>query len=161
PQMDFTEPPFLPPDLSTWVAKETLVNLVLSLVATVEEAKLQPMISVADFRPLPPRVLLGLTIYGYAVGTYGSQHLAAQARQDEVFSYLCAHRPPDGEDIRRFRNRHREVIAQCLGTVCLVVWKIHQSPTESSRVSRPLRSLEAGQVDPLTHTEIICEVMQR
>jgi hypothetical protein len=160
-QIDFIEPPFLPADLSTWVAKETLVNLVLSLVPTVEEAKLQPVISSVDFRPLPPRMLLGLTIYGYAVGIYGSQHIAAQAGQDEIFSYLCAHRPPEGADIRRFRNRHRQVIAQCLGTVCLVVWKIHRSQAESSRTPRPIRSPETAQVDPLTQTEIICEVMER
>jgi transposase len=160
-QMDFTDPPFLPADLSAWVAKETLVNLVLSLVPTVEEAKLRVVVGGTDFRPLPPRMLLGLTIYGYAVGIYSSQLIAQKARQDEVFRYLCAHRPPDGEDIRRFRNRHRQVIAQCLATVCLLVWKVHRSQAESRRTACSLRSLEAGPVDALTHTEIICEVMER
>src|SRR5262245_17568886 len=106
--------PFLPEDLSAWVAKETLVNLVLSLVPAVQESKLRPVVAGPDFRPLPPRMLLGLTIYGYAVGIYGSRRIAHSARHDEVFCYLCAHRPPEADAMRRFRNLHREVIAECL-----------------------------------------------
>jgi len=153
---------WLPRDLSAWIDKETLVNLVLSVVQTVEETKLRAAVTEFQGASLPPRMMLALLTAGYAMGICSSQAIASRAGEEPVVRYLCAGRQPTSAEVRRFRNRNRELIARCLETVCLVVWRIRFGgwrlglPRNSGRVFSG-----SARYDPLIQIEIKCEVMER
>jgi hypothetical protein len=149
-------------DLSQWVASETLVNLALSVAQNVDEARLRPPVADAARTAPPGRMMLALLVCSYAKGIYRSQAIAEKAREDEALDYLCGGLFPDGPTIRRFRNRNREILAQCLETVCLAVWMMRFGrwrtglPTGGSRMGGGSRRR-----DPLLHIEIKCEAMER
>jgi hypothetical protein len=149
-------------DLGQWVAPETLVNLALSVAQNVDEARLRPCRAEGSAASLPGRMMLALVVCSYAKGIYRSQSIAEKAHEDPAIGYLCGSLPPDGPAIRRFRNRNREIIAQCLETVCLAVWMIRFGrwrsglPAGGRRSTSPLRRW-----DPLTHIEMKCEAMER
>lgn len=148
-------------DLSQWVAPETLVNLVLSVAQHVDEAKLRPATANGAGTP-PGRMLLALVVCSYAKGIYCSQAIAERSAEDAVLGYLSGGLAPEGPIIRRFRNRNRETIAQCLETICLAVWLMKfgrwrsGQPAEGGRTNRA-----AWRLDSLVQMEIKCDVLER
>jgi hypothetical protein len=148
--------------LNAWIEKETLVNLVLSVVQTADEAKLRAAATESQGATLPPRMMLALLTGCYAMGIYSSQAIASRADEEPVLQYLCAGRQPASEEVRRFRNRNRELIARCLETICLVVWRIRFG---AWRLGLPARSGRvfsgSARHDPLIQVEIKCAVMER
>jgi hypothetical protein len=149
-------------DLSAWVAPETLVNLVLSVVQTTEDAKLRRAGLALGGRTLPPRLMLTLLTYAYAVGLFASQAIADRLGEDPILQYLSCGKRPEAEALRRFRRRNRETITQCLETVCLVVWKIRFGSWTLKSPSLRLRARGARTpMDPLIQMEVKCDVMDR
>jgi hypothetical protein len=144
------------------VAKETLANLALSVVQSLDEGRLRPTGPEHPNAALPPRMMLALLTCGYAMGLYSSQDLAGKISEDEILQYLCAGKKLDRATIRRFRNRYREVIARCLEMVCLVVWKIRFGHWQSGLPLAGRRILGGGhRFDPFIQIEIKCDVMER
>jgi hypothetical protein len=153
---------YLAADLSMWVARETLMNLVLSVVQTVEEHRLRPAVARSTDGALPPRMMLALLTCCYATGVYGSQVITDKICEDPALQYFCADRRPTAAEIRRFRNRNRELIAQALEVVCLVIWKIRFGAWRAGEPGSTSRLFGGShRFDPLIQVEIRCEVMER
>lgn len=153
---------YLAADLSMWVARETLMNLVLSVVQTVDEHRLRPTAARSAEAALPPRMILALLACCYATGVYGSQAITERICEDATLQYFCADRRPSVAEIRRFRNHNRELIAQVLEIVCLVIWKIRFGAWRSGEPGSTSRLFGGShRFDPLIQVEIRCEVMER
>jgi len=147
-------------DPSLGIAREKLLNLVLAVVQTVDDRRLRGTPVGPEPSTLPPRLMLALLTCCYTMGTYRSEAIAEKICEDPALQYFSAGRRPTAREIRRFRNQHRELIAQCLETVCLGTWKIRSS---TGHVGNPRRngSSWGGRFDPLIQIEIKCEVMER
>src|SRR5262245_19047516 len=104
---------YLPSDIGIWLARNALASLVLNIVQKVEEHRLLPPTPGAGGSSLPPRVMLGLLTYYYAVGTFGSHHIARSAKEDEAIQPLCARHPPEPESIQTFRRQHGGLVEEC------------------------------------------------
>ena len=102
-----------------------------------------------------PRLLLGLSIYGYAIGVFSSRNLERATYNSVAFRFIAANEHPDHDTIATFRRRFLEQIEALfvqvlgvaremgvlkLGTVALDGTKIHANASRHSE----LMSTQAG-----------------
>jgi len=111
------EPAPLPLDLSTWLDRRALAHLAVRIALTVEEDQLVPVASPETDGRVPPRSLVAVLVYFYAVGIFSSQAIEEQMDQDEGFPLPGGNELPDGQALRRFRRLNRSVIQACLEEV--------------------------------------------
>ena len=81
----------------------------LALDAALDELDLSAL--EADYVPVgrpafPPRVLLKIHVYGYALGLRSSRSLDRACRYDDAFRFLASGLTPDFHTLCRFRRRH-------------------------------------------------------
>ena len=149
-------------DLREWVSQDTLVRLALTVVQTIQPNRLDPAAPPHETRGLPPRMILTLLTYCYAVGIYSSHAIEERAELDDTIRYLCARQRPRADLVRRFRHRNREIIAQCLERVCLAAGRIKfgSAATWPNPVG-PRDSATAAWMWPLLRLQIACEAKER
>ena len=97
-----------------------------------------------------PRLLLGLIIYGYAIGVFSSRNLERATYDLVAFRFIAANEHPDHDTIATFRRRFLEQIEALfvqvlgvaremgvlkLGTVALDGTKIHANASRHSALS--------------------------
>jgi hypothetical protein len=59
----------------------------------------------------PPKTLLGVLLYAYAVGVRSSRQIQRRCVEDVAFRVLAANQMPDHVTIARFRVRHEQALA--------------------------------------------------
>jgi hypothetical protein len=151
----------LAPDLTSWLAPETLANLALSVAQGIDDDDLHfALPSFDDEETLPPRLMLALLTYAYATGFYASRTIADQISVNPTLQYFCARKRPPAPVLRRFRRQHRETLARCLELVGFVAWRIQHGNWSTPR-SSSARAVTPNRVDPMVQIEIRCEVMDR
>lgn len=127
---DSASPPPIPVDLSAWLDKKSLINLVLDAVLTVHEATLRPVAAPSTGIAFRPKTMLALLTYCYAVGIYGSEDIEAVMYQDAIFRYFCGHEIPDWKSLKRFRRHNHEAVQKCLEAVCAGVCTVNSQPRD-------------------------------
>jgi transposase len=103
----------LPPDLRDWLPKGHLAWFVLDVV---DQLDLGPFLAAyrADGHgraAYEPKLLLGVLLYGYALGVRSSRQLERCCREDLAFRVLAGNQLPDHVTIARFRVRHEQALA--------------------------------------------------
>jgi transposase len=58
-----------------------------------------------------PKTLLGVLLYGYAIGVRSSRQIQRRCREDLAFRVLAGNQLPDHVTIARFRVRHQQALA--------------------------------------------------
>jgi transposase len=101
----------LPPSLRDWLPADHLAWFVIDVIE--REVDLAPIY--ADYRAdghgrpaHEPAMMLGLVIYGMAVGVRSSRALERACRQDVAFRVISGNRVPDHTTFSRFRGRHQD-----------------------------------------------------
>jgi transposase len=56
-------------------------------------------------------MLLGVLLYGYAIGVRSSRQIERRCRKDLAFRVLAGNQTPDPVTIARFRVRHQQALA--------------------------------------------------
>jgi transposase len=110
---DRDQPFLLPPDLRDWLPEGHLAWFVLDVV---DQLDLEPFLRVyrADGHGHPayhPKLLLGVLLYGYAIGVRSSRQIQRRCTEDLAFRVLAANQLPDHVTIARFRVRHEQALA--------------------------------------------------
>jgi transposase len=103
----------LPPDLREWLPTEHLAWFVLDVV---DQLDLAPFLRAyrADGHGHPaydPKTLLGVLLYGYAIGVRSSRQIERRCIEDLAFRVLAGNQAPDHVTIARFRVRHEQALA--------------------------------------------------
>jgi transposase len=93
---DRDQPFLLPPDLRDWLPTDHLAWCVLDVV---DQLDLGPFLRAyrADGHGHPayqPKTLLGVLLYGYAIGVRSSRQIQRRCTEDLAFRVLAATRPP-------------------------------------------------------------------
>lgn len=114
----------LPEDLSLYVGKKTLVQLVPEAVDGIDVCGSWPDAVTAEKVVIQPAMMITLLTYCYATGVYGSMDIELNIRRDQMTRYLCAKTYPDVDVLRSFRRDWRLKIKQCLATVLRRVWEL-------------------------------------
>jgi transposase len=110
---DRDQPFLLPPDLRDWLPADHLAWFVLDVV---DQLDLSPFLAAyrADGHGHPaydPTMLLGVLLYGYAIGVRSSRQLERRCTEDLAFRVLAGNQAPDHVTIARFRVRHEQALA--------------------------------------------------
>ena len=74
-QCDRETPYLLPPSVDEWLPADHLARFVVDIVEQLDLAPLARQYRGAGSAAYHPSVLLGLLIYGYATGTFGSRRI--------------------------------------------------------------------------------------
>jgi Transposase domain (DUF772) len=110
----------LPEDLRAWLDEASLVRLVFEALHTVEEA--EHRLGSTCLPPGPPRLLLTVLTYAYAIGLSGSEEIQRRIPADPQLRYLCAKTAPSASDLRGFRRRHRVLLLRSLSQLFKLAW---------------------------------------
>jgi transposase len=104
----------LPPDMRQWLPETHLGNFIIDVVADLD---LSAIINAYDASrggqpPLDPRMMVGLLLYGYCVGTTSSRKIERATYDSVPFRVIAADQHPDHDTIADFRRRHLAALAE-------------------------------------------------
>ena len=114
---------------------------------------------------LPPSLLLGILVYGYATGVFSSRKLERASYDSVAFRFIAANQHPDHDTIAAFRRRFlqeieglfvqvlavaREMGVLKMGTVALDGTKIHANASRHSALSYE----HAGKIEAQLKAEV-------
>jgi hypothetical protein len=136
----------LPDDLREWLNHQSLVDLTVRAVLSLDHPPAIPAVPAARTSAPPHATLLLLLTYCYAAGIYSSEAIENQLKEEPAFRRLCGGDPPDAADLRRFRRTHRSEVEHCLGAL---LWSACRS--EWHQLSGRCHSLSEG--DPVCRSD--------
>jgi len=104
----------LPTDMREWLPEGHLANFIIDVVAGLD---LSAIINTYDASrggqpPLDPRLMVGLLLYGYCVGTTSSRKIERATYDSVPFRVIAADQHPDHDTIAEFRRRHLSALAK-------------------------------------------------
>jgi transposase len=110
---DRDQPFLLPPDLRDWLPDGHLAWFILDVVDQVEDGPfLRGYRTDGHGHPAyDPKTLLGVLLYGYAIGVRSSRQIQRRCHEDLAFRVLAGNQVPDHVTIARFRVRHQQALA--------------------------------------------------
>ena len=117
--VDRDQPFLLPPDMRDWLEPGHLVWTVLDIVAAVDTSAFHSRsrrgsVGRAGY---DPDMLLGLLLYGYAVGVRSTRAIERRCATDVAFRIACAQDAPDHSTLARFRSEHEAVFVDLFAQV--------------------------------------------
>ena len=107
----------LPADLRQWVPEDDLVHFVVNAVETMKLPALRVNERGSGSKQYPPRMMLGLLIYCYANGVFGSRRIERATYRDVAVRYLTGDTHPDHDTICAFRRENGQVVKQAFAEV--------------------------------------------
>jgi transposase len=109
----------LPPSLRDWLPQSHLAWFVIDAVDALDLTGFY-----CDYRAdghgraaHDPAMMVGLLLYGYALGERSSRRLERRCVEDVATRVICANQVPDHTTIARFRQRHQTALAELFGEV--------------------------------------------
>src|SRR5258708_6699678 len=109
--IDRNTPMLLPPDLRDWVGEDDLVHFVIGAVERLPLSAFAVNHKGCGDDQYPPQMMLGLLIYSYANGIFGSRRIERATYRDVAVRSLCADPHPDHDTICAFRRKNFEAVA--------------------------------------------------
>lgn len=101
----------LPPSVRDWLEDDHPVYLMLDVLKELDVSAIAEKYHRKDprgTRPYPPRLMVGLLLYGYSVGVRSSREIEKATYEDIPFRVLAAGHHPDHTRIAEFRRKHLE-----------------------------------------------------
>ena len=98
----------LPPDMRDWLPDGHLVYFILDVVRELDLSGIYAAYNgdKGGQPPFDPRMMVGLLLYGYCVGTVSSRKIEKATQEQVPFRVLTADQHPDHDTIAEFRRRH-------------------------------------------------------
>lgn len=99
----------LPASLMDWLPKNHIAYFLLDVVAELDLTDIERALQAKDprgTRPYPPRMMVGLLLYGYCVGVYSSRKLERATHENVGFRVLSGGCHPDHSTISEFRKSY-------------------------------------------------------
>jgi transposase len=110
---DRDQPFLLPPDLRDWLPADHLAWFILDVTDQLDLGRfLRSYRTDGHGHPAyDPKTLLGVLLYGYAIGVRSSRQIQRRCHEDLAFRVLTGNQLPDHVTIARFRVRHQQALA--------------------------------------------------
>ena len=111
----------MPPSPSEWLPPGHLAYFMLDVVETLDISEIERAVQAKDWRgerPYPPRLMVAIMLYGYAIGIVSSRRLARATYEDVAFRVIVGEAHPSFTTINQFRLDHlgafRKLFAEVL-----------------------------------------------
>src|SRR5437660_790538 len=140
----------LPPSVDEWLPEKHLARFVVEVVDGLDLRTMSGSYHGSGSASYHPRMLLGILVYGYAMGVFSSRKLERATYDSVAFRFIAANDHPDHDTIAAFRRRFlkeiealfvqvlllaREMGVLKMGTVALDGTKIHANASRHSALS--------------------------
>jgi transposase len=110
--IDRDTPLLLPPDLRDWVPTNHLAHFILDAVESNELRPAKVNTRGTGDAQYPPAMLLGLLVYSYATGVFGSRRIEQSTYDNVAVRLLTADTHPDHDTLCTFRRENKELFTQ-------------------------------------------------
>lgn len=110
--IDRDTPLLLPPNLRDWVPADHLVHFVLDAVEALDLRQVKVNTRGTGSEQYPPHMLLGLLIYSYATGIFGSRRIEQSTYDSVPVRLLTADTHPDHDTLCTFRRENRALLSE-------------------------------------------------
>jgi len=110
--IDRDTPLFLPPNLRDWVPADHLVHFILDAVDALDLRQVKVNTRGTGSEQYPPPMLLGLLIYSYATGTFGSRRIEQSTYDSVPVRLLTADTHPDHDTLCTFRRENQPLLTE-------------------------------------------------
>jgi transposase len=104
----------LPPSMRDWLPEGHLVHFILDVAAGLDLSGVYAAYDGAKGGqpPFDPRMMVGLLVYSYCVGTASSRKIEKATYEQVPFRVLTADQHPDHDTIAEFRRRHIQALSE-------------------------------------------------
>ena len=155
----------LPPSVDEWLPEKHLARFVVEVVDGLDLRTMSGSYHGSGSASYHPRMLLGILVYGYAMGVFSSRKLERATYDSVAFRFIAANDHPDHDTIAAFRRRFlkeiealfvqvlllaREMGVLKMGTVALDGTKIHANASRHSALSYE----HAGKIEAQLQAEV-------
>jgi transposase len=110
--IDRDTPLLLPPNLRDWVPADHLVHFVLDAVDALDLRQVRVNTRGTGSEQYPPSMLLGLLIYSYATGTFGSRRIEQSTYDSVPVRLLTGDTHPDHDTLCTFRRENQALLTE-------------------------------------------------
>jgi len=110
--IDRDTPLLLPPNLRDWVPADHLVHFILDAVEALDLRQVKVNTRGTGSEQYPPPMLLGLLIYSYATGTFGSRRIEQSTYDSVPVRLLTADTHPDHDTLCTFRRENPALLTE-------------------------------------------------
>jgi len=122
--VDRNTPMLLPPDLRDWVPSNHIVHFIIEALDGIEATSAKVNVRGSGSAQYPPRLMLGLLIYGYATGRFSSREIERATHTDVAMRYLAADKHPDHDTLCAFRRNNAPLVREIFTAVLLTAQEL-------------------------------------
>jgi transposase len=123
--VDRETPLLLPPDLRQWVPENHLAHFIVDAVDSLPLTNLLVNERGTGDEQYPPRMLLSLLSYCYAIGTFSSRAIEQATYSDVAVRFLSGDTHPDHDTICTFRRQNKQLLAESFVQVLALAGEMH------------------------------------
>ena len=110
--IDRDTPLLLPPDLRDWVPADHLAHFVIDAVESLDLRQVRINTRGTGDAQYPPTMMLGLLIYSYATGTFGSRRIEQSTYDNVAVRLIAADTHPDHDTVCTFRRQNQALVTE-------------------------------------------------
>ena len=110
--IDRDTPLLLPPNLRDWVPADHLVHFIIDAVDALELRQVKVNTRGTGSEQYPPPMMLGLLIYSYATGIFGSRRIEQSTYDSVPVRLLTADTHPDHDTLCTFRRENQALLTE-------------------------------------------------
>jgi transposase len=110
--IDRDTPLLLPPNLRDWVPADHLVHFIIDAVEALDLKQVKVNLRGTGSEQYPPSMLLGLLIYSYATGLFGSRRIEQSTYDSVPVRLLTADTHPDHDTLCTFRRENQGLLSE-------------------------------------------------
>ena len=110
--IDRDTPLLLPPDLRDWVPANHLAHFILDAGESIDLRQVKVNTRGTGDAQYPPAMLLGLLIYSYATGVFGSRRIEQSTYDNVAVRLLTADTHPDHDTLCTFRRENKDLFTE-------------------------------------------------
>jgi transposase len=110
--IDRDTPLLLPPNLRDWVPADHLVHFIIDALAGLDLRQVRVNERGTGCPQYPPGMMLGLLIYSYATGVFGSRRIEQSTHDSVPVRLLTGDTHPDHDTICAFRRGNQALLTE-------------------------------------------------
>jgi transposase len=110
--IDRDTPLLLPPNLRDWVPADHLAHFVVDAVEAMDLRQVKVNSRGTGDEQYPPFMMLGLLIYSYATGTFGSRRIEQSTYDNVAVRFITADTHPDHDTLCTFRRENQGLLSE-------------------------------------------------